>query len=158
MTGKILIALGVAVLLAGVGTGGVVVYQRVRGLRNNNPGNLVITKIKWDGKVPNEQNTDGKFEQFYKPVMGIRAMIIDVRGDIEKDGLNTIAKLIREYAPENENNTAAYIASVSKQVGIDKDSMLRRDNYFALVKAIIKHENGINPYSDDLIKEAFELS
>lgn len=123
-----------------------------RGIRNNNPGNLVITSIPWRGKVPASKNTDGKFEQFTNPVDGIRAMFMDLRGDIEKDGLNTIRKLITEYAPKFENNTAAYIASVSAQLGLGADSKIQPLHYFDLVKAIIKHENGLNPYSDSTIK------
>lgn len=125
-----------------------------RGLRNNNPGNLVLTTIAWKGKVPNAQNTDGKFEQFTQPLWGIRAMFIDVRGDIEKDGLNTIRKLITEYAPKFENNTAAYIQSVVNQVGIGSDTRILPAHYLNLLKAIIKHENGKQPYSDALIIEA----
>lgn len=125
-----------------------------RGLRNNNPGNLVLTTIAWKGKVPNAQNTDGKFEQFTQPLWGIRAMFIDVRGDIEKDGLNTIRKLITEYAPKFENNTAAYIQSVVNQVGIGPDTRILPVHYLNLLKAIIKHENGKQPYSDALIIEA----
>jgi hypothetical protein len=122
-----------------------------RGIRNNNPGNLVITSIPWKGKVPVAKNTDGKFEQFTKSVDGIRAMFIDLRGDIEKDGLNTIRKLINEYAPKFENNTAAYVQSVASQVGIGADTRVLPANYFSLVKAIIKHENGKQPYPDSVI-------
>ncbi len=125
-----------------------------RGIRNNNPGNLVIANNAWKGKVPVSQNTDGKFEQFTQPLWGIRAMYIDVRGDIEKDGLNTIRKLITEYAPAFENNTAAYIQSVVNQVGIGQDTRILPAHYLNLLKAIIKHENGKQPYSDALIIEA----
>lgn len=125
-----------------------------RGIRNNNPGNLVITGDAWKGKVPVSQNTDGKFEQFTQPLWGIRAMFIDVRGDIEKDGLNTIRKLITEYAPQFENNTAAYIQSVVNQVGIGPDARILPVHYLNVLKAIIRHENGKQPYSDAQIIEA----
>lgn len=125
-----------------------------RGIRNNNPGNLVLTTIAWKGKVPNAQNTDEKFEQFTLPLWGIRAMFMDVRGDIEKDGLSTIRKLITAYAPAFENNTAAYIQSVVNQVGIGADTKIQPANYLKLLKAIIQHENGKQPYSDALISEA----
>lgn len=46
-----------------------------RGLRNNNPGNLILTSIGWDGKIPNAQNTDGTFEQFTSANYGIRANV-----------------------------------------------------------------------------------
>lgn len=125
-----------------------------RGIRNNNPGNLVITSIPWRGKVGVSKNTDGVFEQFYRPVDGVRAMFIDIRGDIEKDGLNTIRKLIMSYAPPIENNTAAYIQAVVNRVGIGADARILPAHYLNLIKAIIHHENGKQPYSDALIIEA----
>jgi len=38
--------------------------SKIRGLRNNNPGNLEKRSTPWQGKVPHSQNTDGRFEQF----------------------------------------------------------------------------------------------
>ena len=32
-----------------------------RGIRNNNPGNLIFTNIKWNGKLPKEQNKSYNF-------------------------------------------------------------------------------------------------
>lgn len=71
-----------------------------RGIRNNNPGNLRVTPDKWVGKIPLSQNTDlnKSFEQFTEIKYGIRAMLIDLLGDIGK-GKDTIRKLISEYAP-----------------------------------------------------------
>ena len=146
------ILIGVGLILLGIG--GVIVHSKIRGIRNNNPGNLRLTSIKWNGKVPNDKNTDGLYEQFITPIDGIRAMFIDVRGDIEKDGLNTIAKLITEYAPPNENDTTAYINSVAKKLNLNPTSKITSNHYFNLIKAIITHENGINPYSDSTILTA----
>ena len=125
-----------------------------RGIRNNNPGNLVITNIAWKGKVTKAMNTDKVYEQFIEPLWGIRAMFMDVRGDIEKDGLNTIRKLITEYAPKFENNTAAYISFVSNKLGIGPDTKIQPSQYLNLLKAIIQQENGKQPYGDDLIIKA----
>lgn len=129
-----------------------------RGIRNNNPGNLVITPDNWRGKIPVSENTDGRFEQFAAPEWGIRAMFIDIRGDIEQDGLNTVRKLITEYAPDHENNTAAYIASVSQQIGQGPDELILPGRYQLLIKSIIRHENGEQPYSDDLINRAMAMA
>lgn len=125
-----------------------------RGIRNHNPGNLVITTIAWKGKVPVAQNTDKHFEQFTSALFGIRAMFMDVRGDIEKDGLNTVRKLISVYAPASENNTQAYIDFIAKQLGINPDAKITSDKYFPLLKAIIQMENGKQPYTDELIIQA----
>lgn len=47
-----------------------------RGYRNNNMGNIRISKTKnYLGRVPLEQNTDGSFEQFKEFRYGTLAMI-----------------------------------------------------------------------------------
>ncbi len=149
---KRLLWIGAALLLLG---GGVSMYSqyRQRGIRNNNPGNLILTNINWQGKVPRASNTDGKFEQFTSPLMGIRAMYLDIRGDVRR-GADTLRKLITRYAPPSENNTAAYIATVAKAIGKGADQTLTAADFPALLAAIIKHENGINPYPADLIRQA----
>lgn len=113
----------------------------VRGLRNNNPGNLVKTNIKWLGKL---QSTDPKFEQFQSLEFGIRAQLKDLINDINK-GKNTVSALISEYAPPNENNTGAYIRSVAKSLGVtEKQKLTSIDAKFMLnlARAIYKVELG----------------
>lgn len=92
-----------------------------RGLRNNNPGNLrpLPGGVKWQGEIePDSSN----FSRFQDVGYGLRAMITDITGDIVKDGNNTLRKLITAYAPPGDNNnTAAYIASVSQQTGLQPD-------------------------------------
>ncbi|MBF2709249.1 structural protein [Flavobacterium soyangense] len=115
-----------------------------RGIRNNNPGNLISTNIQWLGKIPLSKNTDGKFEQFETIELGIRAMFKDLINDINK-GKNTVRKLITEYAPPNENNTGKYIKDVCSSIGVTPDQIITSVNYSFLLmlgKAIIKKENG----------------
>ncbi|WP_157638324.1 structural protein [Flexithrix dorotheae] len=113
-----------------------------RGLRNNNPGNLRLTSIGWEGKVPNVQNTDGAFEQFQALPWGIRALAIDIRTKIRK-GLDTIDKIIRVYAPHTENDTHAYITRVVRLTGIAQHQKLTADKATIkkIIAAIIKVEN-----------------
>ena len=118
--------------------------HKIRGLRNNNPGNLIRTSIAWQGKIPFPQSKDTKFEQFQTIELGLRAMFKDLINDINK-GKNTITKLINEYAPPHENNTKAYINSVSKSVGLMPDTIITKvDAAFllALGRAILKVELG----------------
>ena len=118
--------------------------HKVRGLRNNNPGNLVYTSIKWQGKVPKSQNTDTRFEQFTNLKDGIRASIKDLIHDINK-GKNTVSLLISEYAPSNENDTKAYIDSVCKTIGVTSNEKLTQINeqfLLKLTRAIYKVELG----------------
>lgn len=114
-----------------------------RGLRNNNPGNIILTSIKWQGKIPNAQNTDGVFEQFSSLSYGIRALAMDIINDVN-EGTNTIETLITEFAPPSENNTAAYILGVSNKLGIPKNQPLSLSTTVlsALIRAIAEIENG----------------
>lgn len=114
-----------------------------RGIRNNNPGNLVKTAIKWRGKIPHDKNTDPRFEQFENLSWGIRAMSMDVLNDIKK-GKNTLRDLITEYAPPSENDTAAYIKLVSDQTKISPDAIIKPtpEILSAIVAAKIRVENG----------------
>lgn len=62
--------------------------------------------------------------------------------------------IIGMYAPPTENGTAAYIRSVSEMTGFSADQKLDLDDPSVLAKlipAIIRHENGVQPYSPDLI-------
>ncbi|WDF65655.1 hypothetical protein [Flavobacterium sp. KACC 22763] len=120
-----------------------------RGLRNNNPGNLIITPSAWQGKIEKSKNTDGHFEQFKELKYGIRAMLKDIINDISK-GKNTIRLLISEYAPVIENNTALYIDFISKKTGIGKDEKIQNvDSLFliSIARAIMEYENG-KEYAD----------
>lgn len=117
-----------------------------RGIRNKNPGNLVVTNIAWQGKIPLSKNTDSgkKFEQFETMEHGIRAMFKDLVNDINK-GKNTVRKLINEYAPPSENNTSQYIKDVCSSIGVTADQKITSVNQKFLLmlgKAIIKKENG----------------
>ncbi len=113
------------------------------GLRNNNPGNLVRTDIKWEGKVPFSQSKDLTFEQFFELRWGIRAMMRDIIGDI-KGGNNTVPGLIHEYAPAFQNNTPAYIKQVLKAVGLAPDQIisLNEEMIISLCKIIVRVEIG----------------
>lgn len=128
-----------------------------RGIRNNNPGNLVKTSIPWKGKVPLSQNTDSRFEQFKAFWYGVRAMIKDISGDINKDGQNTIRKLITTYAPPSENHTETYIEYIANQTGWSPDRIIDSgnvDDMYKLVKAISKYENG----KDVITREVFDYA
>lgn len=128
-----------------------------RGYRNKNPGNLKLSNITWDGKIPNAKNTDKVFEQFVSDYYGIRAAALDLYHDITK-GADTIQKLITEYAPANENKTNDYIRFVAKKTGINSHKKLTPNTatLVALLKAIFEMENGFNKYGDMQIIAAID--
>ena len=133
----------------------------IRGLRNNNPGNLKRGASAWQGKIPFPQSKDKTFEQFSSVAYGIRAMYKDLIHDINK-GKNTVKSLISEYAPKEENNTEAYINKVCKTLGIKPtDKLTSINSAFLLVlgRAIVKVEIGKDHVliTDDDLKEGLSL-
>jgi hypothetical protein len=128
------------------------------GLRNNNPGNLRATGDQWQGMIGTNQG----FVVFQDIAYGIRALAIDLGGDI-RQGLNTIEKLISEFAPPSENDTRAYIVAVSAAAGIAYNQILQPDGstLLKIIRGIIRMENG-SQYAalinDDDIKEGIEMT
>jgi hypothetical protein len=129
-----------------------------RGIRNNNPGNLIFTKIDWKGKLPRHQNNDRRFEMFIAPVYGVRAMIKDLKHDIEK-GKNTVPLLVEEYAPRFENNTDQYIDTVCKDLKVSKRAKLlpTRNTLRLLVLSMTRVETGGNYVSNELFEQAYAM-
>ncbi len=152
-TSTLVIIVAAVLLLAG---GGVAVYDMTRGLRNNNPGNIRKGITKWLGL--SDQQTDPDFFQFQTPAFGIRAMATTINTYMTRYGLNTITGIISRWAPPSENDTQAYIDAVSSDTGIGPDDVISDADMPALIAAIIKHENGVNPYSVDVINNGIALA
>ena len=72
-----------------------------------------------------------------------------------------IRGLINRWAPPGENNTEAYVAAVASAAGVGPDDEIDVDTaavMTALVKGIIMHENGEQPYTDAQINEGIRLA
>lgn len=114
-----------------------------RGLRNNNPGNIRHDGTRWQGeRIP---STDRSFKQFTSMAYGYRAMFKLLTNYARLHGCQTIRKIISRWAPPSENNTAAYIATVSRLTGIAPDQTIdiaSRDQMCSLVAAMSQVENG----------------
>jgi hypothetical protein len=131
-----------------------------RGIRNHNPGNIRWGDD-WKGLVPAAQRTDKSFCQFISPEYGIRAMVIILRNYQRKHGLNTVSGIISRWAPASENDTQAYISSVAQATGVSADQRIDVTDsriMFPLLEAIIKHENGQQPYGFDVFVRAVGLA
>ncbi len=123
----------------------------VRGIRNNNPGNLEASwAFTWQG----QNGTDGRFATFASPEHGIRALGVNLLA-YQRRGLDTISKIISRWAPpQDNNNTTAYIQKVSQALGVTPTTRLDVASpgvLTALSKAIIHQENGNVPFSDETI-------
>lgn len=123
-----------------------------RGIRNNNPGNVMRGSQAWEGEV---QGNDPRYSSFTTPEAGIRAMAKTLINYQDKHGINTVEGVISRWAPASDNNnTAAYVATVAKEIGTKPDAVLDLHDTVTLNKltrAIIRVENGKQPYTDDQI-------
>lgn len=114
-----------------------------RGVRNNNPGNIRRSPIRYKGE--REQSTDTAFKQFESIEWGYRAMFVLLTTYAVKYGLHTIRQIINRYAPPVENNTEAYIDTVAALAGKTADQPLdchKRDDMVPVVAAMSRVENG----------------
>lgn len=119
-----------------------------RGLRNNNPGNIVRTDRHWQGEII---GNDARYATFETPEAGIRAMARTLQTYEQRHGLNSVQAIIARWAPASENETGSYIKAVSSALGVKPDQPLNLQDpatMSGLVRSIIKVENGQQPYTD----------
>lgn len=141
-----------------------------RGLRNNNPGNIRRAGVRYKGEVSSD---DTAFKAFSAMEWGIRAIFMLLHTYRVRHGLSTIAAMIGRYAPDIENNTAAYVRFVcdAASVAADDDAVdgagasltpeteidtLSASMMIPLVAAIIIMENG-RSLDPALIEKAWQL-
>ncbi|MCM6991725.1 hypothetical protein [Enterobacter roggenkampii] len=118
------------------------------GFRNNNPGNLRV--------AANATGKNGGFSTFANDADGRAAMArqLMLYGD---RGNNTLDGIIHTYAPQSENNTRAYIDSVSKSTGFGAQQRINLhdpDVLKTLMAAMIKHESGAQPYTENELSDS----
>lgn len=113
-----------------------------RGLRNNNPGNIRRNNDVFHGEV--NPSRDKEFKQFTNMAHGYRAVFRILSNYYRNYHLKTIRQMIGRWAPENENNTEAYIKAVSKYAGIGPDDTISfdREQMIRIVAGMSKVENG----------------
>jgi hypothetical protein len=116
-----------------------------RGIRNNNPGNIewiADASKRWRGMV----SKDGRYGVFDTAANGVRAIGGEIRANFRR-GQNTLREIIAEWAPPTENDTQSYLRSVAAELDVGVDVPLSASQIPAIAAAIIKHENGVQPYS-----------
>ena len=118
-----------------------------RGIRNNNPGNIRNSDATdWQGVVKKSEKIDNVFEEFEDMAHGYRALIKLLQNYRKKHDCKTIADFISRWAPRTENDTAAYIQRVCREMQVaatyvpdvnDKTTMC------SFAAAISQVENGV---------------
>lgn len=138
-----------------------------RGILNNNPGNIDYDpRTKWQGldTPPLELPREGikpRFCRFKSPAWGIRAMARVLITYQDKYGLASVRAIVNRWAPPVENNTDAYIYAVANKLGVSPVDAIDVHTYpvmRALVEAIIKHENGTQPYDSATLDNGLALA
>lgn len=123
-----------------------------RGYKNCNPGNIRINGDKFQGEIIPSQ--DKEFKQFESMAYGYRA-IFKILGNYQRNyKLDTIRKMISRWAPENENDTLAYVMTVSDRSGISPDEPVSADNREMMVRIVAAMsfvENGQAAEMSDVI-------
>lgn len=122
-----------------------------RGLRNNNPGNIRRNSDVFQGEVT--PSRDKEFKQFKTMAHGYRAVFKILSNYHRIYKLTTIRKMIGRWAPENENNTAAYVSLVCSYSGIGPDDLINfdREQMIRIVAGMSRVENGREADMSDVI-------
>ncbi len=137
------------------------------GIRNNNPLNIRRVKgQKWKGEVPfpppsegtgeavpsegtgevealpQRGSGEGAFVRFSSLPWGIRAAFCILKTYQKKYTAVCIEDIIARWAPQKENNTAAYINGVCRLTGFGGKERLREEDWPQLVRAMAMIECG----------------
>ena len=121
-------------------------YSGGRGLRNNNPLNLINTSINWQGEVPFSQKQDADFEEFTSPFYGIRANLLNFYNYLGSSGMK-LEDIIWRWANGTKGaKPQPYIDFVVSNTRFNPTTVITRNiNYqdlWAIFRAMAIFENG----------------
>lgn len=90
-----------------------------RGMRNNNPLNIKISRSKWVGKIK-EGKKDDVFEEFDTMENGLRAAIKLIQNYIKRMRLNTVQSIIYRWCPdETKEKYVDYVVKCMQVIDSD---------------------------------------
>ncbi len=134
------------------------------GIRHNNPGNLIFTRDQWHGldNPPVVKNTlSGRtFFRFKKASSGLRAIVVTLMtysaDRVAKDGspIDTVDEICQRWDEENGDN---YANVMSQATGIPRKAVIDLMDWTTMRKvlcAIVRMENGCQPYDDATLDRA----
>lgn len=133
-----------------------------RGIRNNNPFNIIRSNINWMGKLKGllTLESESKFEQFETLEQGVRAGLLNLRNGYKNKGFNTPKKIINRYAPSFDNSVASqtnYAKAVA--VGVFGNAyqietvIMSNDQWLKAAHAMQKFENGTDSLTLEQLKK-----
>lgn len=115
-----------------------------RGLRNNNPGNIRRSRVRYKGEVRPSRDPD--FKEFSTMAYGYRAVFVLLDTYRSRYGLITIRQMLNRYAPPTENFTEGYVRFVADYSGVMPDEVVdtrSEKDMIPIVAAMSKIENGV---------------
>lgn len=121
-------------------------------MRNNNPGNIRHSRDLFRGEL--RTRSDWEYKQFKNMAYGYRAMFKILQSYYRNYKLDTLRKMITRWAPPTENDTEAYIRSVSDYAGIPADAPVdinNREQMVGIVAGMSRVENGRKAELSDVI-------
>jgi hypothetical protein len=121
--------------------GGIVdkVASSIRGIRNNNPTNMMDSGIAWDGMTGVDANG---FLIFKDMPSGLRAPAKNLRNYGRLDGITTVDGVARRWSKTDQD---AYSANLAAWIGVDPHDSIDLEDFAtlaALVRGIIRQEDG----------------
>ena len=122
-----------------------------RGLRNNNPGNIRRSRVRYKGEVRPSRDPD--FKEFSTMAYGYRAVFVLLDTYRSRYGLNTIRQMLNRYAPPTENFTEGYVRFVADYSGVMPDEVIdtrSEKDMIPIVAAMSKIENGVAANIEDV--------
>lgn len=121
-----------------------------RGIRNNNPLNIIHSNAIWQGQ--SAQQTDPNFVQFQSMEYGIRAAVRLLRA-YKRRGVVTIADIVKRWCPDE--TAESYIRNVCRLTGMVQNQVIDINDetqVISLLDAMIKVEcAGYEVYKGTLI-------
>ena len=120
----------------------------------NNPLNIRKSNTKFLGEIA----STNAFKDFINREFGYRAAFRNINTYISIYKVDTLEKIISRWAPDNENDTEAYIQFVCNKTNLKRDKQfIKSDNQLIdLIYAMSWIENGIQPFIRE-IEDAYEI-
>lgn len=127
-----------------------------RGIRNNNPLNIIHSKAVWQGQSPTQ--TDPNFVQFLSMEYGIRAAVRLLRA-YNRRGVVTLADIVKRWCPDE--TAESYIANVCRLTGMPRHQVIdinHETQVISLLDAMIKVECAGYEVDKDILITGYRLA
>jgi hypothetical protein len=131
--------------------------KKTRAERNFNPGNL---NYAGQAGATLESGGGARFAKFASEEEGVAALVRQLRL-YQQRGIDTIGEIVKKYAPPNENDTQAYIASMARWTGLSADEKLDfndTDTVRRMVQGISRKEGRFTPLSEGQIMSGIGIA